>query len=207
VSAIDGVAVQKLLSAAPKVRLMDLRRADAYVRRLPYLHKLVLPEGVIDLKRGIPPQEVTMVALSANLVAREQIHPVAVELLLIAARQVHGGPTLLHPAGVFPAPKDLDLPLSQDADRFYKERPSLLRRLLPFWVAVWLERTLFIALPLIAIDSVFAYLPKIRLAHPFAAATAGIRSLRASNSMPPRRAPMWRHSVRGSTRSMRGCMH
>lgn len=162
VSAIDAAAVQKLLVAAPKIQLMDMRRADAYVRRLPYLHKLELPEGVIDLKRGIPPGDVTMVALSANLVARDEIHPVAVELLLMAARQVHGGPTLLHAAGVFPAPKDFDLPLSQDADRFYKERPSLLRRLLPFWIAVWLERTLFIALPLIAIAvPVFAYLPKV----------------------------------------------
>jgi hypothetical protein len=161
VSAIEGAAVQKLLAEAPKIRLMDMQRADAYVRRLPYLHKVVLPDGVIDLKRGIPPQEVTMVALSANLVAREEIHPVAVELLLTAARQVHGGPTLLHPAGIFPAPKDIDLPLSQDADRFYKERPSLLRRLLPFWVAVWVERTLFVALPLIALAvPVFAYLPK-----------------------------------------------
>jgi TRAP-type uncharacterized transport system substrate-binding protein len=162
VSAIEGAAVQKLLAQAPRVRLMDMRRADAYVRRLPYLHKVVLPEGVIDLKRGIPPQEVTMVALAANLVAREQIHPVAVELLLMAAREVHGGPTLLHPAGVFPAPHDVDLPLSADAERFYKERPSLLRRLLPFWVAVWVERTLFVALPLIALAvPVFAYLPKV----------------------------------------------
>jgi len=161
VSAIDGTAVQKLL-AAPGVRLMDMRRADAYIRRLPYLHKLTLPEGVVDLKRGIPPHDVTMVALSANLVAREQIHPVIVELLLSAARRVHGGPTLLHGADVFPAPKDIDLPLSSDADRFYKERPSLMRRLLPFWVAVWLERMLFIALPLIVLAiPVIAYLPTI----------------------------------------------
>jgi hypothetical protein len=141
---------------------MDMRRADAYVRRLPYLHKLTLPEGVVDLKRDIPAQNVTMVALSANLVAREQIHPVTVELLLIAARRVHGGPTLLHGADIFPAPKDIDLPLSSDADRFYKDRPSLLRRLLPFWVAVWLERMLFIALPLIVLAiPVIAYLPTI----------------------------------------------
>lgn len=160
VSAIEAAAVQELL-AAPGVRLMNMRRADAYVRQLPYLHKLTLPEGVVDLKRGIPPHDVTMVALSANLVAREQLHPVAVELLLSAARRVHGGPTLLHAANDFPAPKDGDLPLSSDADRFYKERPSLLRRLLPFWVAVWVERTLFIALPLIALAiPVIAYLPK-----------------------------------------------
>ena len=161
VSAIDGPAVQKLLRA-PGVRMMDMRRADAYVRRLPYLHKLDLPEGVVDLKAGIPPQPMTMIALTANLIAREDIHPVAVELLLDAAREVHGGPSLLHGARQFPSPKDIELPLATDADRFYKERPSLLRRILPFWVAVWAERVLFIMLPLLAIAiPAFAYLPKI----------------------------------------------
>lgn len=161
VSAIDGPAVQKLMRA-PGVRVMDARRADAYIRRLPYLHKLELPEGVVDLKAGIPPQRVTMVAVTGNLIAREDMHPVAVELLLEAAREVHGGPSLLHGARVFPAPMDIELPLATDADRFYKERPSLLRRVLPFWVAVWAERLLFIMLPLLAIAiPAFAYLPKI----------------------------------------------
>jgi hypothetical protein len=63
---------------------------------------------------------------------------------------------------MFPAPMDNELPLATDADRFYKERPSLLRRVLPFWVAVWAERLIFILLPLLAIAiPAFAYLPKI----------------------------------------------
>jgi len=161
VSAIDGAAVQKLLRAQD-VRLMDAHRANAYIRRLPYLHKLDLPEGVVDLKAGIPPQRMTMIALTANLVARQDIHPLAVELLLEAAREVHGGPSLLHAARVFPAPMDVELPLSTDAERFYKEPPSLLRRVLPFWIAVWAERLLFIMLPLLAIAiPAFAYLPKL----------------------------------------------
>jgi TRAP-type uncharacterized transport system substrate-binding protein len=161
VSSVDGPAVAKLL-AAPGVRLMDMRHADAYVRRMPYLHKLVLPEGVVDMKNNLPPQTVTLVALTANLLARDELHPVAVELLLAAAKKVHGGPTLLHAANVFPAPLDASLPLSTDAERFYKDRPGLLRRLLPFWLAIWLERTLFILVPLAAVAvPLFAYLPKI----------------------------------------------
>lgn len=161
VAAIDAPAVQKLLRAQD-IHLMDARRADAYIRRLPYLHKLDLPEGVVDLKAGIPSQAMTMIALTANLVARPDIHPLAIELLLDAARQVHGGPSLLHAARMFPAPTDVELPLSSDADRFYKERPSLLRRVLPFWIAVWAERLLFIMLPLLALAvPAFAYLPKL----------------------------------------------
>jgi len=161
VSAVDGPAVAKLL-ASPGVRLMDMRQADAYVRRMPYLHKVVLHEGVVDMKNNVPPQTTTLVALTANLVAREELHPVAVELLLAAAKRVNGGPSLLHGANVFPAPLDASLPLSSDAERFYKDRPGLLRRLLPFWLAIWLERTLFILVPLLAVAvPLFAYLPKI----------------------------------------------
>jgi TRAP-type uncharacterized transport system substrate-binding protein len=161
VSAVDGPAVTRLL-AASEVRLMDMRHADAYVRRMPYLHKIVLPEGVVDMKRNVPPQTVTLVALTANLMARDELHPVAVELLLAAARRVHGGPTLLHAANVFPAPLDASIPLATDAERFYKDRPGLLRRWLPFWLAIWLERTLFILVPLTAVAvPLFAYLPKI----------------------------------------------
>jgi hypothetical protein len=161
VSAIDGPAVQKLLRT-PDVRVMNMRRADAYVRRLPFLHKLDLPEGVVDLGADIPAQPLTLVALTANLIARSDLHPVAIELLLQAARDVHGGPSLLHAAGRFPAATDPELPLATDADRFYKERPSFLRRILPFWLAVWAERMLFILLPLAAIAiPAFAYLPKL----------------------------------------------
>jgi TRAP-type uncharacterized transport system substrate-binding protein len=161
VSSVDGPAVTRLLTA-PGVQLMDMRHADAYVRRMPYLHKLVLPEGVVDMRQNLPPQTVTLVALTANLVARDELHPVAIELLLSAAKKVHGGPTLLHAANVFPAPLDSSLPLSTDAERFYKDRPGLLRRLLPFWLAIWLERTLFILVPLAAVAvPLFAYLPKI----------------------------------------------
>jgi len=48
-------SVQKLLRA-PGVHMMNARRADAYIRRLPYLHKLDLPAGVVDLKAGLPSQ-------------------------------------------------------------------------------------------------------------------------------------------------------
>ena len=161
VSSIDAPAIQKLLRANG-ARVMNLRRADAYARRLPYLHKVDLPEGVVDMQGDIPPQPLTMVALTANLIARKDLHPVVIELLLQAARDIHGGPSLLHAAREFPAPRDAELPLATDADRFYKERPSLLRRVLPFWMAVWLERMLFILLPLIALAiPAFAYLPKL----------------------------------------------
>ena len=97
---------------------------------------------------------------TANLVAVEDIHPVIVDLLLEAAKKVHGGAGLFQRAGEFPAPRDLDLPLSPDAERFYKSSPSVLRRYLPFWMVVWINRLIVIGIPLLIVAiPVFRSLP------------------------------------------------
>ena len=150
IAAADAPGVQRLL-AAPGVRLLNTKRAETFVRRNPFLHKLTLPEGAADLARNIPPADITLLAVTANLVAVEDIHPVIVDLMLEAARKVHGGAGLFQRVGEFPAPRDLDLPLSSDAERFYKGSPSLLRRYLPFWMVVWINRFLVIGIPLIII--------------------------------------------------------
>lgn len=148
IAAPDAPGVQRLL-AAPGVRLLGARRADAFVRRMPHLHKLTLPEGVADLARNVPPRDLAMLAVAANLVALEDLHPVIVDLMLEAARKVHGGAGLFQRVGEFPAPLDLDLPLSPDAERFYKGGPSILRRYLPFWMVVWVNRFIVVGIPLL----------------------------------------------------------
>jgi TRAP-type uncharacterized transport system substrate-binding protein len=150
VAAFDAPAIQRLL-AAPGVRLLSAKRADAYVRRMPFLHKLTLPEGAVDLVGNVPPGEATLLAVTANLLVVEDIHPVIVDLLLEAAQKVHGGAGMFHRARDFPSPRDLDLPLSTDADRFYKGNVSILRRYMPFWMAVWINRFIVIGIPLLIV--------------------------------------------------------
>ena len=129
---------------------------------MPFLHKLTLPEGAVDLARNIPPADVTLLAVTANLVAVEDIHPVIVDLMLEAARKVHGGAGLFQRVGEFPAPRDLDLPLSSDAERIYKSGPSILRRYLPYWMVVWVNRFIVIGIPLIIIAiPIFRNIPVI----------------------------------------------
>jgi len=152
IAAPDAPGVQRLL-AARGVRLLGAKRAEAFARRMPHLHRLTLPEGVADLARNIPPRDLDMLAVAANLVAVEDIHPVIVDLLLEAAKKVHGGAGLFQRVGEFPAPLDLDLPLSPDAERFYKDKgsPSLLRRYLPFWMVVWVNRFIVVGIPLLIV--------------------------------------------------------
>ena len=142
--------VQRLLRS-DGVKLLSLVRMDAYTRRHRYLSKLTLPEGAVDLSANLPPDDVALLAPTANLVVDENLHPALVDLLLEAANEVHVGGGLFEQPGAFPSPRLLVFPLSDEARRYFKSGPPFLRRTLPFWAATLIDRLTLMLLPLIAI--------------------------------------------------------
>lgn len=142
--------VQKLLMASG-IKLMSFERAEAYTRTHRYLSSITLPQGVIDLRKNIPPGDTTVLAATANLVVRKDFHPALVDLLLQAAKHIHGPGGLFERQGEFPSPKYLEFPLSDEAQRYYKRGPSFLRRVLPFWAATFVDRTIVLLIPFIAL--------------------------------------------------------
>ena len=133
------------------LKLMSFARADAYVRRVPYIAKLTLPEGTIDLGANIPPQEVILIGTTAMLVARDAFPAALVNLLMDTARDVHSGKGYFEAAGEFPGITPVDFPVSEAAERHKRFGPSFLHRYLPFWVATFLERLIIVVLPLLVI--------------------------------------------------------
>ena len=124
----------------PGVRLMDFPQAEAYTRRFPFLSNVTLPRGVVDLAADQPPQPIRLVAPTATLVAREDLHPALVQLFVQAARAIHGGPGWFQRKGSFPSIENTERPLAPEAERFYRNGPPLLQRYLPFWIANLIER-------------------------------------------------------------------
>ncbi|MCU0868030.1 MAG: ABC transporter substrate-binding protein [Burkholderiales bacterium] len=141
----------KALIYAPRAEIVNFAQAEAYVRRLHYLTKVTLPEGTIDLEDNIPPRDITLLAATAELVVREDLHPAIQMLLLQAAEEVHGDGDIFHREGDFPSAHRFDLPLSDDAKRYYKSGPPFLQRYLPFWLANFVDRMLVLLIPLVAI--------------------------------------------------------
>jgi TRAP-type uncharacterized transport system substrate-binding protein len=158
VGAPDAATVQRALSLKG-VRLMSLLNAEAYARRFPFLTTVLLPRGVIDLAADVPPESVTLLAPTANLIVRDDLHPALVSLLLQAASEVHAPAGILQRRGEFPAPREVDIPLSDDAVRYYRSGKPFLQRFMPFWVANFIERTVVLLVPLLAI-----LLPALRFA-------------------------------------------
>jgi TRAP-type uncharacterized transport system substrate-binding protein len=161
VASPESPAVQQLLRAKG-VRLLSFARADAYTRRFAHLTKLTLPEGAADLALNLPQQDVTLLAATASLVATAELHPAIVELLLGAAREIHGAGSLLWPSGQFPSPYAAEHVLSPDAERFLKNGPSPLQRYLPFWAVAWIQRLFFVGLPVLAVGlPLLRYVPAL----------------------------------------------
>ncbi|HTP97672.1 MAG TPA: TAXI family TRAP transporter solute-binding subunit [Casimicrobiaceae bacterium] len=135
----------------PGLKLMSLERADAYPRRFPYITKLVLPAGTVDLGLRVPPEDVNLIATDAMLVARPDLPAPIVNLLYEAAREVHSGQSYFEARHEFPNTDPEDLPVSADADRHHRFGPSFLQRTLPFSMASYVERLIVLLIPLVVI--------------------------------------------------------
>lgn len=138
-SAPDAPLVQMLLMT-PGIRLFDFTQAEAYTRRLPFLSHVVLPRGIVDLGRDMPAHDVHLIAPTATLVAREDLHPALVDLLVQAVAQTHGGAGWFQQQGQFPSPRYTEIPVAREAARFYKDGPPLLQRYMSFWLANFFDR-------------------------------------------------------------------
>jgi len=150
VTSWESPVVQTLLKAKG-VELGDFTRADALVALYPFLNKLTLPAGVVDLLTNRPPADVTMLAPMASLAVRGDLNSAVQFLLLTAATAVHSGPGIFQKAGEFPAAESIDFPLSGDAQRFFKSGRPFLQQYLPFWLATLAERAILVFVPLIAL--------------------------------------------------------
>lgn len=133
------------------VKLMGLERAEAYALLYHSLYVLKIPEGVIDFEANIPSHDLTLVAPTTQLVARSDLHPALINLLLMAAKVVHKVGGEFEREGEFPTPKYLDFRLSPEAERFYQHGPPFLQRYLPFWIAMLVNRLVILLLPVVAV--------------------------------------------------------
>ena len=147
-----------------RYHLMNFTEAEALTRIFPYLVRVVLPRGAIDLQRKLPISDTALIATTNVLMVRKEVHPAIVDLLAQAMSQAHGTPGLFQKAGEFPTETDPEYPMSQSARDFYKNGPSFLNWYLPFWMTNYAQRVIAVLVAVIAIVvPVFNYAPKVFL--------------------------------------------
>ncbi len=143
-----GSVMRKLLRDGD-VRLFSFVQTDAYVRRVKVLNKLLLPRGGLDLGADLPPEDVHLVGPTVQLIARDTLHPALSDLLLEAAREIHGPAGMFRKPGEFPVAQEGEFRISPDATRYYTSGKSFLYRTFPFWLASLIARLLALLVPVV----------------------------------------------------------
>ena len=146
----DATAVHSLLQN-PNVRIMSFPTAEAFTIIFPELVRLVLPQGVIDIDRNIPPNDVPLIGSTAKVLVRSDLHPEIVQLMLQTMVEVHGARAIFQRSGEFPNSTDTEYPVAPAAIDFYKNGPSFMQRHLPLWLSVHVQRAIAVLVTAIAI--------------------------------------------------------
>lgn len=138
-SAPEAPLIQMLLQT-PGIRLLDFSQNEAYSRRLPFLTPVVLPRGVVDIARNLPPDDVHLIATTTAMLAREDVHPALLQLTSQATLGLHGGGGWFNRAREFPKAIETDYPIAAEAERTLRAGVPGLQRYLPFSWANLVER-------------------------------------------------------------------
>ena len=163
----------------PQLAIMNFEQADAYSVRLPFLKKVVVPRGVINLAEDLPRKDISILAAPAALAVHEDIHPALITPLMRAMNASIQQLGLLQKESEHPSEYGFNWPHNEDAKHYLKTGPSFLHRHLPFWSVVWVDRAIRIILPLLVIlIPLINYLPMLILFSVEAKTSAVYKKLR-----------------------------
>jgi TRAP transporter TAXI family solute receptor len=144
------------------VRLLGFRRDVAHASAVAGLRPVRLAEGVLDLRRNIPPSDATLLAPAALLVAREDLHGRVVEQILNVARIIHGPGSLIDPPHAFPSLDGVDFPVHEAATSWFAHGESYLASVLPYRAVRWLLILKILVFPMLLVWlPLFRILPEI----------------------------------------------
>jgi TRAP-type uncharacterized transport system substrate-binding protein len=131
--------------------LLNFAQADAYLRNFPWLQKVTLPRGAVNLAKDLPTSDVTLIAATANLVVHAELDPSLAFLLLDIASDVHAKAGLTQSLNEFPSQRALEFKQSDESKRYFKTGRPFLQHYLPFWLANLLERLMTGVLPILLV--------------------------------------------------------
>jgi TRAP-type uncharacterized transport system substrate-binding protein len=136
----DNQYIQALLSD-PKIRIMSIKRINAYIQKFSYLETLNLYEGSIDLYKNLPSKDINLLTVTQNLVSNKNIPD---ELIRIFLKKVK----LIHP-DINLNLNHLDTQINEEAKIYIQNGESWLETIFPYWIASQIDRLKLFLIPLI----------------------------------------------------------
>jgi TRAP-type uncharacterized transport system substrate-binding protein len=162
---VDGInsKVVESLIHDPEIRLMNFPLADAYIKNLPSLQKVVVPRASIEIAQIRPNADITLLAASVNLLVEKSLHSSIQWAFLLAAKDANlKTEHFFSSSASYPKYQDKSFPLSEIADRFYTTGTPALFNYLPIWFAalienIWVELLAFFLVILPVAKKVFGF--------------------------------------------------
>jgi TRAP-type uncharacterized transport system substrate-binding protein len=157
----DAQAIQ-LLTRSTKVHLLGTAQAGALSAKKPYFQPILLPQGAIEFRGDVPPQDLVLMGLQTHLLVRPGMHPALQRTVLDAALTIHQFPTFLQRQGQFPSFRGSDFPLSPHARAYSLGSRPWMESYLPYGLAQRAELLLYAVLPVLLL-TVFslAWIPRM----------------------------------------------
>jgi len=142
----------KKLFNSPGIEVLNWPDAEGISRNMREFHVLTLPMGTIDLIHNKPANNMNLLASTFTVVAQKETHSALIYLMMGIMDDIHQPPSFLHAENEFPADRDVDFPLSSDAQNYYaKGGKPFLQKHLPYWAASFVGKLLLVLVPLLAI--------------------------------------------------------
>jgi len=151
VDSMESNTVEELIND-PTIKIMNFSLADAYIKKLAFLQKLTIPRGSRNIENIDPPQDITILASTTNLLIEKGTHRAIQWAFLLAAKDSNRSmDTFFSAPNYFPRDIDQSFPLSPIAEQYYKNGASSVFSYMPFWIAslidgIWLYILGFITL-------------------------------------------------------------
>ena len=160
----ESQTVQKLLKGKD-IKIMNFPLADAYLKHLPFLQKLVVPKGSIRLDTVYPSEDTTILATTTTLLVEKRMHPAIQWAYLIGAKEIGTrSDTFFAKAGYFPKNLEQSFPLSTVAQRFYDQGVPGVFSYFPLWLASVIDQIWVYVLSLfLVVYSAYTVLTSVRL--------------------------------------------
>ena len=143
--------IKRLLNDS-SIKIADFSLANAYIKKLPFLQKLVIPKGSRSIEKIDPPNDITILASTTNLLVEKDTHRAIQWAFILASKEYsRTASTFFSDPGFFPKDIDTNFPLSPIAEHYYRDGAPSLFGYLPIWIAslvdgIWVYILAFFAL-------------------------------------------------------------
>jgi TRAP-type uncharacterized transport system substrate-binding protein len=139
IDSFNAPVVQSLLQD-PTIHVLSMNLAEAYVKKYPFLHKLVIPRGSLNLENISPREDIILLGTTTNLLVEASTHPAIQWAFMLAANEFGKfSEDFFSKPGHFPKYQESGFPLSPVAKRFYTKGQPAVFEYLPLWLGSIIE--------------------------------------------------------------------